>query len=249
MGRVAAALAAAALLATGCGERAEPTGAVELDQPRGIKAQDRAMAELIDALRATGGEGPVVVLAWSSDPEGATVVERRKPGDRGLVAPADTIEQVMASIGRIGLLVGRPLEARRLVEQIERQRERVRARVAGRPPVGVFVDVGFFATAGDRTLIGDLLREAGGENVAGPTPEPGPFPLRQLREADPDVYLYTSDSKTTREILRANEQASRLRAVREGRVVEIPSELLQPGARIGEGLEALARALHPDASR
>jgi hypothetical protein len=48
-----------------------------------------------------------------------------------------------------------------------------------------------------RGLLGDLIREAHGKSVAGPSPEPGPFPLGRLQEFDPEVYLATSDSGRT----------------------------------------------------
>jgi iron complex transport system substrate-binding protein len=110
------------------------------------------------------------------------------------------------------------------------------------------VDTGFFITVSDRSLLGDLVKRAKGTSVAGPSPGPGPFPLADLREANPRIFLATSDSDTTLESLRANPVASDLDAVRKKRVVVVPAKLVnRAGPRVAQGLEAIARALHPDA--
>ncbi len=164
-------------------------------------------------------------------------------------APGDSIRQVERSITQLGLLTGQPIRARALVRAIETRRREAAAKLAGRLPVTVFVDTGFFTTVSDQSLIGDLIREAGGRNVAGSTPEPGPFALRDLVELDPNVYLTTSDTGLTLADLRRNRQTKKLTAVREGRFVVADVGLLTPGPRIGDGLVALARLLHPDAFR
>lgn len=165
------------------------------------------------------------------------------------VAPDDSLREVERSITDLGLLAGEPLAARRLVEAIEAKRHAVTARERGAPPVTVFVDTGFFVTVPDRSLIGDLIRQAGGRNVAGPNFDPGPFDLGALARLDPEVYVATSESGTTLTDLRHNRRARRLRSVRSGRFALIPTQFLQAGPLVGDGLEALARALHPNAFR
>ncbi len=165
------------------------------------------------------------------------------------VGPDDTISQVERTIGRLGLLVGEPLAARRLVAGIEQTRRRVARAVRGRPLRTVFVDTGFFTTVSGLGLAGDVIRQAGGRSVAGRTPEPGPFSLAALRRLDPQVYLATSESDVTLARLRSHPEARRLQAVRRGRFGIVPSELLLPGPQIGAGLVAVARLLHPDAFR
>ena len=92
------------------------------------------------------------------------------------------------------------------------------------------------------------MKRAKGTSVAGPSPGPGPFPLADLRDANPQVFLATSDSDTTLESLRANPVTSDLDAVRKKRVVVVPAKLVnRAGPRVAQGLEAIARALHPDA--
>ena len=113
----------------------------------------------------------------------------------------------------------------------------------------MFVDTGFFTTARDQSLIGDVIREAGGRNVAGGAAESGPVDVSELLRLDPDVYMTLSDTSVTLRDLRRNPRTRKLRAVRQGRFVIVDAALLQPGPRIGQGLAAVARELHPHAFR
>lgn len=165
------------------------------------------------------------------------------------VTPDTSLREVERAITQLGLLTGEPSAARRLVHAIEAQRERVARRLADRPRVSAFIDLGFFTTAPDQSLIGDLLREAHARNVAGVTADAGPFDLRALARLNPKVYVATSDSGTTLKQLRRNAQTRKLRAVKAGRFAVVETALLEPGPALGDGLVALARALHPDAFR
>jgi iron complex transport system substrate-binding protein len=163
------------------------------------------------------------------------------------VEPGESLDGVERGIDDIGLLSGRPVAARHLSAAIARARRRVAARLSGYPQVSVFVDLGSFGTVGSRTLLGDLVSEARGKDIAGAAPEQGPFPLRQLVKANPDVYLATSGSGTTLASLRQNRTTKRLEAVRKGRFGIVPSRLVAPGPTVGSALVAVAKILHPDA--
>jgi ABC-type Fe3+-hydroxamate transport system substrate-binding protein len=165
------------------------------------------------------------------------------------VAPEGSIREVERAISDLGLIVGRPIPARRLVGRIEARRARVLEQLGAAPLVSVFVDTGFFTTVSDRSLIGDVIRTARGRNVAGPAPEPGPFDLDELVRRNPRVYVATSESETTLRTLRRNPKTKRLAAVRAGRFATVRAELLEPGPELGRGIAALTRILHPDVFR
>jgi len=164
-------------------------------------------------------------------------------------AQGDSIRQVERAITELGLLTDRPVTARALVRKIEAQRRAVAARLVSVPRVKVFVDTGFFTTVSDQSLIGDLIREAHGENVGGESASAGPIEPADLLELDPDVYLATSDSMLTLADLRRNPKLRKLKAVRQKRFGTVDVTLLQAGPQIGQGLVQLARLLHPNAFR
>jgi ABC-type Fe3+-hydroxamate transport system substrate-binding protein len=164
------------------------------------------------------------------------------------VGPSNSLDDVIGSIGDIGLLTNQPVAARRVTAAIQRTRSEVAAKLRGTPIVTVFVDTGDFSTVPSRGLLGDLIREAHGKSVAGPSPEPGPFPLSRLRELDPEAYLATADSGRTLAGLRAQPGTKRLRAVKSGRF-GIISLSAAPGPKIAQTLTQIARILHPAAFR
>jgi iron complex transport system substrate-binding protein len=101
-------------------------------------------------------------------------------------------------------------------------------------------------TAGRDTLIGDLVRLAGGRNVVGESGYVG-YSVEQLLKDQPRVYLGTSASLTDRATIAQRPGYKRLQCVMSGRVIVLEDNLVsRPGPRIVEGLEQMARALHPD---
>jgi iron complex transport system substrate-binding protein len=166
------------------------------------------------------------------------------------VQPASSIEDVEKATLELGFLVARPVKARTLVGKIKRAVAEVDRRISAARPLTVFIDTGFFITVPERSLLGELVRRAHGENVAADNAGLGPFDEDLLAELDPDVYIATSDSRTTLEKLRTRPKTRNLTSVREGRFVVLDADLaMRAGPRIAEAYEAVALALHPDAFR
>jgi ABC-type Fe3+-hydroxamate transport system substrate-binding protein len=163
------------------------------------------------------------------------------------VEPVSSLDDVVGAIGDIGLLTNQPIAARRVTAAIQTSRRAVAAKLGGRPPVSAFVDTGDFSTVSTRSLLGDLIREAHGESIAGPSPEPGPFPLSRLRQLDPEVYIATSDSGRTLVGLRSQAGTKRLRAIRGKRFGIVSANAAVPGPSVGRALAEIAQLLHPDA--
>jgi iron complex transport system substrate-binding protein len=237
------------LLAIGAGGRlvGVPTG-MATGAAKKAKEVVRATGQVnIDAVIALR---PDLIVATPSIDELDLARAGRQSGAAVYVQPETSILNVEQGTTDLGFLVGEAARARRLVGRIERKVEDVERRLTAVAPVTVFVDTGFFITVPSRSLLGNLVRRAKGESVAGPSPGPGPFPLADLARLNPPIYLATSDAGVTLAALRANPVTSRLKAVRKRRLEIVPAgPVTRPGSRIAEGLEAVARALHPDAFR
>ncbi len=103
-------------------------------------------------------------------------------------------------------------------------------------------------TAGAGTAIGALIEAAGAENVGRTLGLKGIVPLGSERAfvADPDIVLLGRWPGAL-EALKADPLLSQLRAVRGGRIVEIPTALLVTlSHHSAEACRYLAAALHPD---
>jgi len=237
------------LIALGVGDRLVGVPA-QLGVPRAKKAREvvRPAGQIeLDTLTALK---PDLIVATPAIDELELARARSETGAAVYVQPATSIVNVEEAAIDLGFLVDEPAPARQLVGRIERKVAGVEQRLASVEPVSVFVDTGFFITVPERSLLGDLVSKAKGESVAGPTPGPGPFPLADLSGLKPSVYLATSDSRVTLAALRSNPATRELRAVRKKRLRIVPVDLVtRAGPRVAGGLEAIARALHPDAFR
>jgi iron complex transport system substrate-binding protein len=235
--------------AVGVGERlvGVPAGLPRKPAPRATvvaTATGRLNVPRIVALK------PDLIVATPSVDELDLARARRGSGAAVYVQPASSVLNVEQGTIDIGFLVGEAPRARQLVSSIERGVDAVERRLADVEPVPVFVDIGFFITVSRRSLLGDLVAKAKGESVAGESPGPGPFPLADLVRLHPSVYLTTSDSGVTLAELRQNPAIRRLDAVRKGRLETVPVKAVTwAGPHVAVGLEAVARALHPDAFR
>jgi iron complex transport system substrate-binding protein len=237
------------LVAIGAGDRL-------VGVPAGLARGEAAQADVV--ARATGqvdvdavvALDPDLVVATPSADELDVARVGRGSGAPVYIQPETSILDVEQATIDLGFLVGEAPQARQLVGRLERRIDAIDQRLADVAPVSVFVDTGFFITVPQRSLLGDLVAKAKGESVAGESPGPGPFPLADLARLNPSVYLATSDSGVTLAQLRQNPATRNLTAVKKGRLAIVRVEIVtRPGPRIAAGLEAVARALHPDAFR
>ncbi len=162
-----------------------------------------------------------------------------------LVIGDSSLRDLERSILDVGLAIGAPVEARALVRTIDDRLAAVKAKLAGKAPVKVFVDTGFGIPIADDTFAGELLRAAGATNVAG-NADAAPFPHKLLLAAEPDFYIATETSGATLDDLRHTPGLRNLAAVREGRFAIIPATLLRPGTDVGDAVLQLYGILHPD---
>jgi iron complex transport system substrate-binding protein len=158
----------------------------------------------------------------------------------------ETLPGIRAAILDLGEAVGTPEAAARLVARFDAVLAELARRLEGakRPRVLYWADP---HTAGAGTAIGSLIAAAGGANVADELGLRGIVPLagEQAFAADPDVFLVTAGSGAA-QALRRHPLLSRTRAMREGRVVEIPNRLLVTlSDRAPDAAWWLASRLHP----
>jgi iron complex transport system substrate-binding protein len=185
------------------------------------------------------------------------VLVQPSPGNRGAVEALaglgicivslrlGSVDDVLAGLRATGAVLGRTAEAEALAKGLERKRAEVRERARGLPAVRVLFAYGFqpLVVAGPGSFADELLRDAGGTNVAADAGLAYPvWSVERALGTKPDVVLDASNSDAGREALRA------LPGLREARWVTLPSPaLLHPGPALGQGLEELFHALHPAA--
>jgi iron complex transport system substrate-binding protein len=167
----------------------------------------------------------------------------------------ESLAEVVADITLVGAALGRSEEAASVAGDMEDRIGAVREAVADREPPRTFYEVSIFEgtiyTAGDDSFLASLIEEAGGEPIVGDALSTS-ISLEALVTADPELILLgdaTYDPTITPESVAERPGWGEMSAVRDGRVVPVMEDLLitRPGPRIVDGLEALARHIHPDA--
>lgn len=177
-----------------------------------------------------------------------------------LAMPNYGIEDICNELSLYGELTGNEEKAQR---EIRRIRDNIAFEVKRReniPKKKVLFVWGTpvsFTMALPASRQGDILRMAGGENIAH---DPGtgakflPFSIEYVVESDPDFVVFASHGNKKRieiqmkKILADSSSWRTIRAVREGRYAVLPPELFaaNPGPRIDEAVVYLSKLLYPE---
>jgi len=161
----------------------------------------------------------------------------------------ENFEEVYKVIKTIGEIFNRFTEAENVIHNMKQKVEEVMDKVKDQEKPSVYYVVGFGEygdyTAGGDTFIGKMIEMAGGENVAKEV-DGWTYSLEKLVEQDPDILICSKYFDSKAGIEKANGYKE-LSAVKEGRLYEMDNDLLdRPGTRLADGLEELARLIHPN---
>lgn len=195
----------------------------------------------------------LVLMAGLNTPEQVKALE-----DAGITVyylpNPTTLEELYANLDTVGKLTGHEKEATDLVASLRARVQAVTERIAVysfKPVVFYELDASVPSspwTAGPGTFIDTLIDMAGGFNLAmdlhGAWIQ---ISQEELILRDPDIILLgDANYGVTVESVAQRPGWEVLKAVREGKVFPFDDNLLsRPGPRLVEGLEALAKILHP----
>jgi iron complex transport system substrate-binding protein len=161
-----------------------------------------------------------------------------------------TVRETAASIRKIGEATGASARAAEIADDMERRISAVETRVKGLPEPRVLyvLQTGPLITAGRNTFINDLIRIAGGRSISGDETADYPqFSRETVIARAPEVII--APSSHGKEFVRVEDlrrDYPTTPAVRSNRIVAVNPDLVdRPGPRIVDGLEELARGLHP----
>jgi iron complex transport system substrate-binding protein len=154
---------------------------------------------------------------------------------------------VLRSINEIGDLLNARAAAETLSNELFGRVEAVEEAVNGKPSVSVFVQISGqpLYTAGRDSWLTDMIKRAGGKSVTADMPGEWPnYSNESALAAKPDAIILSTDPAMANA-----EPADALKnspAVRNNRVYRVNGDLLaRPGPRLVNGLEEIAKALHP----
>ncbi len=169
------------------------------------------------------------------------------------ISNPSNVAEIIVSIRHIGEITAAAKRAGVLVTQMEEKVKQIQEKVKSfaQPRVLHVLNFEPLLSAGKGTFINDLIRLAGGKNLAAMAA--GKYPRLSMEEVlawDPEVLLLAS-MKSADPLLEQKQWWQgwqTITAVRQGRVYILEADLIhRPSPRIVIGLEEVARALHPAA--
>lgn len=177
-------------------------------------------------------------------------------GMKYVVLDPEDLRSILDTIRLAGQVTGKAREGSRLASDMDKVISDITARVKGavRPKVFFMVDgtdPNMPWTTGGESFIHDAITMAGGDNIASGVPDDyTQLSIEEIVEADPDIIIIqtmTGGVPTVAvEVLEQHPVWQKLSAVKEGNVHFINGDLVaRPGPRIVQGLEEMARILHP----
>lgn len=161
----------------------------------------------------------------------------------------ETVIQTMQALGR---LLNATENADALSTAIEERLQQVRSRVAARQQTPrVFIQIGIspIISVGTDTFIHDLIKTAGGINVAAGDAAYPRFSREQVLALAPDVMIITSMARRAafEKVRREWRHYDQIPAIRDQRIHLVDSDLFdRPSPRLIDALELLAALIHPD---
>ena len=195
---------------------------------------------------------PDLIIATGAGNTRDMVDRLGKLGFHSYVLYPKNFDDILKSILYIGQVVNRDKEAKQITEEMRKRSQRVIELTKGLPRPKVFIQIADapIVTVGKGSFADDLIRLAGGENIAGKEKEVYPrFGMEEILKRSPEVIVISSMNPKGdyQKILQEWNRWKTIPAVKNGRIHLIDSDLIdRPSPRIIDGLEELARVLHPE---
>ena len=196
--------------------------------------------------------GTDLVIAGGSNfnpPE--SIAKLRSLGVPVLVVFAPDVQTALDDMTLIGQAVGKPDEAAAMTDSIQASFDQVKAATSGLAKRRVYYELdasnGYFGPAPDYFGT-EMITTAGGEPLTSGTDGVYQIQEEQILAFDPEVILLGDAAYgVTPEQVAKRPGWDKLTAVKNGDVRPIDDVVVtRPGPRLGEGIEALAMAIHPD---
>jgi iron complex transport system substrate-binding protein len=215
---------------------------------------DVVIGAVVDVELVVEADPDLILAAGNELTPSAVITELGDLGYPVLVLYPESLDEVLADVRMVGQALNASAEADALVVNMEDRIQAVSEAVADAPTPRTFYEVAVFEgaiyTAGEDSFLASLITIAGGDPVTGDALTTA-IALEDLLAADPELILLGDaayDPSVTPDSVAARPGWDAMTAVVNGGVVVMSEDpvITRPGPRIVDGLEALARAIHPD---
>ena len=242
------------LFALGVGDRV--VGKVEdlsVYPPDAAKIPDVAKFGEVDVEKIVGLGTDLVIAGGNNFNPPDKIAQLRTLKVPVLVLYAPDIPTVFTDIELIGAAVGKSAPAKDLTASMQAGFDQVQAATKDLPKPRVFYELDAsqkIYTAADDSFLAAMIELAGGDPITTGSTTNFEIPLETLITKDPEIILLGDAAYgTTAEIVEGRPGWGVMTAVK-GKAIKPVDDVVitRPGPRLGDGLLALAAAIHPDAT-
>jgi len=163
------------------------------------------------------------------------------------------LDGVFRSIEQVGEILGETEKAKLVVQRLRERSTVVENTVKSTTPVRVFYQLSAepLYTAGHDAFVTDLIKRAGAISVTADVPGAWPkYSAESALAAKPEAIILPTGGSMGEGNLTVAEPLRKSPAVTNNRVYKINDDhLVRPGPRAVDGLEEMAKALHPEVFR
>jgi len=223
------------------------------DYPEAAKTKSKIGGYWTPNIEAIVALNPDLVL---TDGYVASIAQLENLGIPFVVLQPEDIYGIFRDIRLLGSITATGQTAEQIISEMQARINAVVSTVGNAPRPSVFyvfdaTDSTKPWTAGPGSFVDDLINLAGGENMAGNASGPWiQFSIEELVRADPEIILVDSMHGTaviSPEEIKQLPGWQETAAVKEERIYTIDGDLVnRSGPRIVQGLEAIAKAIHPE---
>ena len=220
------------------------------DYPAAAKRLPKIGGFINPSLEAIATARPDLVIGVRDSSHPVKTKEIENLGIKVALISVTSLDDILNSFRSIARLLGRPEVGDKLAHKVTRQFEEVKKRVAPVPRRSTLLAVGLrpLVAVGGKNFIDELISLAGGDNIAGNAAQPWlNLPDEYVVAKAPQVIIQAGMGSDRGTSAKYWGDLKSIPAVKEGRVYSYPSDkILRPGPRLGEGLEEIARLVHPE---
>lgn len=239
------------LFAIGLGDKV--VGVTEhCDYPEAARAKPKVGGYFTTSLEDIVAKDPDLILTDGYDP---VMQQLEGLGIPMLVLQPEDIDGIFKDIDLVGKVMNKEEEAARLVDSLQQRLDKVaeiKASATSSPTVFYEIDATDPTkpwTAGPGSFADILISLAGGSNIVTESGSWLQLSLEKLLSANPDIIILGDYPYVTpKQVEERSGVWQDLTAVNLGKVYAVsdPSLTSRPGPRIIDGLEEIARMIHPE---
>nr|HID59809.1 cobalamin-binding protein [Desulfobacterales bacterium] len=192
----------------------------------------------------------VVGIADGNPPD--VIMRLEKWGIPVYLSDPKTVEGIFNTVISISKITGTQETAYKLVKDLRMRIKNVmnKVRDGNHPSVFLQINAKPIITVGMNTFQDQIIRMAGGVNIAGSNKARYPiYNIEEILRKSPDIIIISTMARGMVPELQRKEwmRWTSIPAVKQGRIFFINSDIIdRPSPRIVEGLEEMAKLLHPE---